>query len=108
MLPVDQRPNAGPSTDDGGEQRTVRGTITEIDTDGIMLDGPYVINIAAENGARTRIEIPSMGINLCPAQDAIAGIDTLAVGQTIEVRGYASGSALVPCERADHYLRVIE
>ncbi len=97
--------------DDDGEPVTATGSgvIATIDTTGAMVDGPYVITTQSSSTTDALvIAVPSMGINLCSARLAIVDISTLKVGDRIEVRGALdAGGNIVPCEMADHYLRVV-
>lgn len=87
--------------------REVRGTVLSVNGEQVALDGPYVVTIETEDGQAT-VEVPSMGILLCPAYEAgnLLSIDEIRAGEEIEVRGSVSESgAIVPCESADHYIR---
>jgi hypothetical protein len=91
-----------------GETVSVSGTITLIDMSAAMYDGPYQITILPEAGKPVTIDVPSMGLPLCPAYTAKNMIDVsnLSVGERIEARGTVSAEKrLVPCESATHYLR---
>ncbi len=94
---------------DGRGSVVVEGAIIAIDTEQIALDGPVRITISTPFEDEAIIAVPSMGILLCPAYGAMADAFTLTIGQTIEVQGYATSEGeIVPCESADHYLRVTE
>lgn len=84
----------------------VVGTVSAIDASQIAVDGPTEITLDTEDG-ETVAAVPSMGINLCPATDAIVDVSTLEVGDTVAVRGRAdSQGRLVPCESESHYLEL--
>ncbi len=98
------------STDASGttSATTVSGEITDIDRSQIASDGPYVITLSASDGEVT-VEVPSMGLPTCAASDDIADMANLSVGQMISVSGsQQDNGAIVPCESADHFLRVGE
>jgi hypothetical protein len=87
----------------------VTGTIISVNTDQVPADGPALVNIKQDNGTNTVISVRSMGINLCPAQANIADVYQLKSGDKVEARGQVSeDGAIVPCESAEHYLRIIE
>lgn len=91
-----------------GSDSEASGTVTSINTEQIVYDGPSLITIRTEDGMERIIAIRSMGINLCAAQPQMADVGTLQTGDRIEVRGYAEADGIiVPCESADHYLRVV-
>lgn len=91
-----------------GSDNEVEGVIMSINTEQIAFDGPALITVRAEDGSERVIAIRSMGINLCMARPNMADVSTLRVGNKIEARGYAEADGIVvPCESADHYLRVV-
>lgn len=86
---------------------TASGTVTAVDSSQVAVDGPYVVEIETDEGTAQRIEVPSMGINLCAAQENIASVSDIETGDTVSVRGTMSAEgAIVPCEGTDHYLRI--
>ncbi|HEX2792605.1 MAG TPA: hypothetical protein VHO23_02725 [Candidatus Paceibacterota bacterium] len=96
-------------SESSGEDRTVRGTITAVDTEGAMVDGPVLIELRTDGGEAVAIAVPSMGLPLCAASASIADAFALAVGQEIEARGsVGTEGRVVPCESSGHYLRVVD
>lgn len=87
--------------------KDIRGEVVSVDRSQIIADGPTVIMVSTENGVE-RVEVPSMGINLCPASKSIVDVSMLEAGMVIEVSGSVGGDegAIVPCESEEHYLRV--
>lgn len=86
----------------------VEGVITSVDTEQAMFDGPYVIIIQTDAGAQEIVHVPSMGINLCEARDSIMSPSELSNGMRLGVSGTrAEGGVIIPCESAEHFLRVI-
>lgn len=86
---------------------TTSGTVTSVNLEGVMVDGPAVVSIRTEAGALQTIHVPSFGLMLCAAQKSIADVYALREGDRVEVRGSASAEgAIVPCESTSHYLRV--
>lgn len=87
----------------------VKGTVTAIDLEQAMVDGPYIVTVRDSKGAERDILVPSMGILLCAAKDAIASPYDLKEGDRVEANGTltAEGS-IVPCESSSHYLRLIK
>lgn len=84
-----------------------RGTIVSVNTEQAMVDGPVLITLQ-EGGEERIIAVPSMGLPTCAARAAMADAFALTAGQYIEVRGSVSADGtIVPCESADHYLRVV-
>lgn len=106
-LPIEDNEPTATSTATATEAVTYSGEITELDFSEIAVDGPYRIMLETDAGEARTVLVPSMGINLCAAQENIADLDALAVGDAIEARGSIDGSAdsIVVCESADYYLR---
>jgi len=94
------------STDASGTSSatTFKGEVVNFDASQAVRDGPYVITVRTADGERT-VEVPSMGSQTCAASSSIDMSD-LSVGQTIAVSGSQERGVIVPCESADHYLRV--
>jgi hypothetical protein len=91
-----------------GRAGGIEGTSSSIDTEQAVFDGPYVIIIETDDGVQEVVHVPSMGINLCEAKGSIASPSELSNGMRVAVSGTrAEGGVIVPCESADHYLRVI-
>lgn len=87
--------------------REVKGTVVSVNTDAVALDGPSLITIKDESGADVVVAVPSMGINLCLAKDAIADVYTIKAGDVAEARGTVDEEGrIVPCESSDHYLKI--
>jgi hypothetical protein len=94
-----------------GETVRAKGAVQAVDLEKVAFDGPMVITIRLENGTSQTIAVPSMGLPLCAAyqNNNIADVYKLEVGQEVEVRGVtAEDGSIVPCESADHYLRVAQ
>ncbi|MEX0673064.1 MAG: hypothetical protein WDZ82_00320 [Candidatus Paceibacterota bacterium] len=93
------------------EDTEAAGTIVSVDTDQVAADGPAFVTVLQEDETEVVVAVPSMGINLCPAQENIADVFELEAGDEVEVRGRVDSGfegAIVPCESADHYLRIVE
>lgn len=90
------------------EAVTFSGEITELDYSEIAVDGPYRIMLETSAGESRTVLVPSMGINLCAAQENIVNLDSLLVGDVIEVRGSAGSEpdSITVCESTDHYLEL--
>lgn len=89
------------------ETLTKKGEIVEIDLEQMKLDGPALITMLDQAGDLATIAVPSMGIRLCAAFDAIANVSTAAVGDKVEVSGSVDSEGnIVPCVSDDHYLRI--
>lgn len=99
---VNQQPNSMTSQE---TTTTVSGTVTNVDTSPWAFDGNAIVLVETDQGDSVEVQIPAR-INLCPAQSAIA--TDLAVGEMVEVNGTMFEGAIIPCQSADHYLRVIE
>lgn len=83
------------------------GIVTNVNLEEMMVDGPGRITFRADDGAVYLIALPSMGLLLCDAKDAIASPSSVAVGDRISVRGtMTEGGDIVPCDDASHYFRV--
>lgn len=84
------------------------GVVTKVNTDQAAFDGPVLITIKTASGEERVVAVPSMGFMLCVAKDQIADPYTLAVGARVSVKGNQDEESgyIVPCESADHYLRV--
>jgi|GEM_PF-1549863 len=91
------------------ETKTARGTVAEVDREAIAYDGPAYVMINLEEGGTATIAVPSMGLNLCAAQENILDVYTLEEGARVEVRGTVGEEGhIVPCQSADHYLRLAQ
>lgn len=85
----------------------VRGIVTEVDLEGVALDGPALITLQGEDGETHVIAVPSMGLPLCPAYENISNSFAVAVGDRVEVLGDVNESdQIVPCEDPAHYLSI--
>ncbi len=82
------------------------GTVIDIDTTGAMLDGPILITIETTAGESRVIAVPSMGIRLCTAVDAIADPFAITVGTKVSVMGSVENDRIIPCTDESHYLKV--
>ncbi len=86
----------------------VTGTVTAVDRDQLMVDGPTIITMVTTEGSSEVVAVPSMGINLCEAADNIADVAQLAVGDTVTVSGSREeGGVIVPCTESEDRLMVI-
>lgn len=86
---------------------TIAGTVTDIDTSQIMVDGPGLVTIEGNDGNRHVIAVPSMGRNLCAASGNLTDPSEIAIGDSVEVQGEINAEdQIVPCAEANHYLRV--
>jgi len=96
------------NTNEQMEDRTVRGTVLSINSEGIVVDKPYVITITETDGSTAVIHIPSMGLPVCVARGEIASTDTIEAGDVVEARGKVGvEGAITPCISADHYFRIL-
>ena len=92
--------------EDAGE---MTGTVTEVDTSGAALDKPVLIRVRTAASETFTVAVPTMGLPLCKASANIADAFSIKAGDTISVKGEATGEGtIVPCVSADHYLRVAE
>ncbi len=86
----------------------VSGEVVEVDLQQAMVDGPYLLVVRQDDGNETVIAVPSMGLQLCAAKDSITHPSEIEEGDRVEVRGaLATGGNVIPCESAEHYLRVV-
>lgn len=91
-----------------GAEGEARGTITSVNTEQAMVDGPILITLREESGDEVIVAVPSMGLPMCAARANMADAFALAAGQYVEVHGAVGAEGMiVPCESADHYLRVV-
>lgn len=89
------------------ETRDARGVVTNIDLEGMMVDGPGLITIRTDADAVAVIAIPSMGLPMCPAKEFIADLATITEGDTVSVRGEVNvDGRIMPCASVDHYLKI--
>ena len=93
-----------------GENVTVAGVITAIDTEQTAVDGPARVTVVTDLGAETVIAIPVFFVaEYCPGMANVADYATLKVGDKVEAQGYAGeDNLLIPCQSSEHYLRVVE
>lgn len=93
--------------DTDSQDRAVSGTVVSVNLDAIAADGPAVVMIRTQAGVEEEVHVPSFGINLCAASANIADVYALKAGDRVEVNGTVSEEgAIVPCQSAEHYLRV--
>lgn len=87
----------------------VSGTVTEVDLEGVMVDGPALLSVQTETGEMYTVAVPSMGLRLCPAFEHIADPFVIERGDMVEVRGKVEegASTIVPCDDADDYVRAM-
>lgn len=106
---LNQEEVLAPEQEQGEEaEGEVRGTIVSVNTEQAMVDGPVLITVRKESGEEAVVAVPSMGLPLCAARANMADAFALTAGQYIEVHGAVGAEGMViPCESADHYLRVV-
>lgn len=99
--------SATPTSEDIGPL-TLEGIITDVNVDGLALDGPTLITFKTEVGESHVIAVPSMGIQLCAAAREIMSPSIAAVGDRVAVRGAFNidDETIVPCDDTSHYLRI--
>ncbi|MFA6158204.1 MAG: hypothetical protein WC763_01055 [Candidatus Paceibacterota bacterium] len=86
----------------------VRGTVTDVNVEKAMYDGPYLVTIRETNGNEAIVSIPSRGAQLCAAKATTASPSDLKKGMTVEVNGALTFDGnIVPCESVSHYLRIV-
>ena len=86
---------------------TKTGTVTNVDSTEVMLDGPTIITAIEASGEEFIVAIPSMGIQSCVAKDSIADAYNIAAGDIIEVSGTPDEEGkVVPCADDDDFLTV--
>lgn len=92
-----------PGTDD----RAVKGTVVSVDVSKVPVDGPGLVIIQTDTGLQAVIAVPSMGMGMCAAKDKIENYSEFKAGDKVEVRGQVGAeNMIIPCESAEHYLRV--
>lgn len=92
-----------------GDTVAVSGSILAVDLEKVALDGPVLITLSTAESNLKTIEVPSMGILLCPASPNIADVFALKTGEIIEVNGEVlENGSIVPCQSEDHYLRLVQ
>lgn len=90
------------------DEQEVRGTVTAVDTEKAMVDGPVLITIEKEEGGTALIAIPSMGLPTCAARENIADAFAIKAGELVEARGEVGEQGMIiPCSSSAHYLRVV-
>lgn len=102
-------PEAPQAEQPAGEMRAgeATGTVTEVDTTQAAVDGPVIILMTTSTGEEKAILVPTMGLPLCAGSASIADAFAITAGQTVSVYGDVNeDGAIVPCESAEHYLRV--
>lgn len=93
--------------DSNPEVAKVSGMVTNINSEAVMLDGPTLVAVLEENGDEKIIAVPSMGLPLCAAREAIADISMLAIGDWVEASGNTDESGqIVPCTEESDYLTI--
>lgn len=84
------------------------GTVSNINKEQAMYDGPILITLLGTDGKESVISVPTMGLPTCAAYKAgfIRDPYTIEPGMTLEVAGtVAEDSTIIPCESETHYLR---
>lgn len=90
------------------EAGEARGTVVSVNTEQAMVDGPVLITLREESGEEAVVAVPSMGLPTCAARANMADAFAVTAGQYVEVRGAVGvDGMIIPCESADHYLRVV-
>lgn len=90
-----------------GNDVTVRGVVSAVDREQMMVDGPGLITVVTDADAQHVIAVPSMGRNLCAAGDRVTDAYEIEPGDLVEVRGTIGvDMMIIPCEKSGHYLRV--
>ncbi len=95
-----------PSSDEVMEGRA-EGAVTAVDVTAMAFDGPALVTLHDDAGEAQVIAIPSMGLPLCAAFEAITPVDLVSIGDHVSVLGsYDEEGRIVPCEDSSHFLRV--
>ena len=88
------------------QDKSVSGTVMNVNLDAIALDGPVLITLSTEAGEEI-IAVPSMGFPLCAAVERIGDVYTLAEGDQVAVTGRVDEEGrIVPCESESHELLI--
>jgi hypothetical protein len=104
---VPNTPEPVVADDEPVETAMVEGIVTNIDLEQMMVDGPALIRVDVQGGGTRVIAIPSMGIQMCNAKDAIASVSEIKVGDYVAVRGDVGPEGqIVPCQSHEHYLKI--
>lgn len=83
----------------------LEGTVRSVDLDAMAADGPGKITFTVAGGETYTVAVPSMGLPLCAAPDAIASVSDIRVGDTVRVAGELNEAGeIVPCASESHYL----
>jgi len=93
-----------------GTTVAAQGTVTLIDLEQVAFDGPARLELETADGSVVKVNVPSMGIQLCPAYQSknIGDVYAMRLGLELEVKGIVGeDGAITPCEVADHYLRSV-
>jgi hypothetical protein len=100
--------NATTTPDITEDDTILEGEVVSVDTTGVPADGPALITVLLDGGMEAVVAVPSMGINLCPAQANIEDYTAFEAGDMVEARGMLqTDGTVVPCESDDHYLRLV-
>lgn len=81
----------------------VRGTVERVDLSPMAYDGDAELTIQTEAGESVEVRVPAR-MNLCEAS-GLGTVGTLAVGDSVEVRGAMDGGIIRPCTSEDHVVR---
>lgn len=84
------------------------GTVTKVDLEGMMVDGPGLVYITADGSGEARvIAVPSFGRNMCNEKAELADVSAIKAGDHVEVQGeVGEDNYIIPCMGEGHYLRV--
>lgn len=102
--PSPSTPSTAPPVSAVGEDRTVEGTVAEVDLEPMTYDGDGIVTVEADDGAVVRVLLPArFGICAATYDNNLFSVE---VGDPIAVRGAVTEDGAVrPCERDTHYVR---
>ena len=80
-----------------------------VDVSGVVLDGPALLTLKVAEQGSVIVEVPSMGLPLCPAAAAIADVYRINPGSLASANGeWLDERRLQPCSSPNHFLEISE
>ncbi len=93
-----------------GDTVIVAGKVVAINLEQAMVDGPYLITLESAKSKKYTVAVPARGFTMCVANqsNSVADVSQIKTGEQYEVRGSVNANGyIMPCESADHYLRLV-
>ncbi len=85
----------------------LEGVVRSVELEQMAADGPAKLTLTTSAGETHTVAVPSMGLPMCAAKDAIASVSDIQMGDLVRVAGLrGENGEVVPCTSAAHYLTI--